>query len=874
MPELKYDGLLEIATGNGRNSKSWKNKKMEWSAFVERVSRTTRTHETVAEYAAAIKSRQDELKDVGGFVGGIVSGGKRGKNNILCRQLVTLDIDHAGPGVWDEFTMVSNGAALVYSTHKHTPAAPRLRLIVPLDREVGPDEYEAIARRIAGDIGIEIFDITTFQPSRLMFWPSTSKDGVYEFQYQDGPFWEADKILSTYHDWRDSTEWPISIRHNKVIDRNIKKQGDPLEKQGVVGAFCRTYSIADAIDTFLSDVYSPCDVEDRYTYREGSTSGGLVVYEEKYTFSHHGTDPTSMKLCNAFDLVRIHKFGIRDEDAREGTPGNKLPSYVAMVEYATKDKAVRRQLGTERLAEASADFADVDDGDTVLGKWGVSAGGEISGMGGAAQGAATSEDDASEDDMLGISGGCAGGGGIAGNMGTEPEYPDDVAPDLGPVNPDWITDLDVDKKGNYFSTLDNVVIILENDPVFRGKLAFNTFDQREAVRGKLAFRNSGNTSAYLTDRDLAGIKHYIERTYSITVGLKVEDALKIVMEKNQFHPIKQFLEKQRWDGRARVDTLLVDYLGVTDSPYSRAIIRKALCAAVARIYTPGCKFDYALTLIGKQGIKKSTLIDKLGGKWFSDSFTTMQGKEAYEQLQGAWLIEIAELAGMKKADIETVKHFITKRKDRYRVSYGRRVEDFPRQCVFFPTTNDRTPLKDNTGGRRFWPAVCDAAKACRDASKDLTRYEVGQIWAEVVVRWKAGELLYLSPELEAVAYELQADHTEGDERAGLVRIYLDTLLPDGWDGMTTYERRGWLAATDKEITEAGAGKHERTKVCALEIYAELFGGRLENVSKHSTREIREVLDSIPGWQAHKTKVRFTDFGVQKGYYRVPKIELL
>ncbi len=300
---------------------------MLWSDFVKKISTTHRTAETHTEYLTAKKVRQDEIKDIGGFVGGYISGGRRKAGSILHRQLVTLDIDFGKSDIWDDFKMLYSNAAAIYSTHKHSPEAPRYRLIIPLNREVAVDEYMAISRRIAGSLGIENFDHTTFQPSRLMYWPSTSKDGEYFFDHQDEQWLDVDETLASYRDWTDTSEWPVSIREGTIVNKAIQKQGDPLEKTGIIGAFCRTYDIHEAIDTFLSDVYDPCDIEDRYSYKEGSTAAGLVVYEDKYTYSHHGTDPTSGKLCNAFDLVRIHKFGLRDEDVQEGTPGNRLPSY-------------------------------------------------------------------------------------------------------------------------------------------------------------------------------------------------------------------------------------------------------------------------------------------------------------------------------------------------------------------------------------------------------------------------------------------------------------------------------------------------------------------------------------------------------------------
>ncbi|MBS1988739.1 hypothetical protein JST56_07175 [Candidatus Dependentiae bacterium] len=796
--ELTHDGSIDIATGRSRKELHWKNKETLWSELIDKLSTTHYTAETHAEYVASKKQRQDEIKDIGGFVGGYLSSGRRKQGNVLHRQLVTLDIDFARPGIWDDFMLLYDCAAVVYSTHKHTSVNPRLRLILPLDRAVQPDEYVAISRRIAGDLGIEYFDHTTFEPSRLMYWPSTSKDGEYFFEYQDGPWISADALLKTYHNWRDSSEWPVSEKYNTIIQNAIKKQGDPLEKSGVIGAFCRTYSIEEAIETFLADEYTPCAVEGRYTYKHGSTSAGLVIYEHKYAYSHHGTDPVSGKLCNSFDLVRLHKYGLKDEDAREGTPGNKLPSYTAMVEFAAKDPEVRKLLGAERLAEAHQDFITVED---------------------------------------------------------ETEEP---------VSDEWLAKLDVDKKGNFRSTINNIVLILENDGVLKGKLALNTFEQREVFLKNLPWRKITPVTKYMTDKDDAGIRHYIETAYSVSGIQKVKDAIDMVMMRNSFHPVRDYLDGLQWDGLHRLDTLLIDYLGADSSDYVKAVTRKALVAAVARIYKPGIKYDYVLTLVGKQGIGKSSIIKKLGKDWYSDSFGSIQGKEAFEQIQGVWLVEIGELAGLRKADLETVKHFISKQEDRYRVAYGRRIENFPRQCVFFATTNNRDFLRDPTGNRRFWPVDTLVQEPVKNVFTDLTPKEVSQLWAEAVALYKAGEPLFLDEKLEAEAFSIQQDHSEKDERVGAIQRYLDMLVPDNWEDMTLYERRAFMAGDDLQAE----GIRMRGQVCVAEIWCELLRGDSKDMTVNNTKYIHEIMQNMEGWARAKSNRRFKFYGPQRAYYRV------
>ena len=312
------------------------------------------------------RPQQDNIKDVGGFVGGTLKGGRRKADAVVWRQVLTLDADFVQGDLWASIEILCNYGCAIYSTHKHSPENPRLRLVVPLARPVTPDEYPAIGRRVAADLGIDQFDDTTYEPHRLMYWASTAADGEFIFRYQDEPWLDPDEILTRYPDWRDPSFWPESSRVQQKRRKLADKQGDPLEKPGVIGAFCRTYAIEESIDTFLSDVYEECG-EGRYTYIPGSTAGGLVVYDNgKFVYSHHGTDPIGGKLVNSFDLVRIHKYGELDEDAEPGTPTVKLPSYLARQEFCLADEQVRVTMGTEKLASAQDDFEVVEDTEAWL----------------------------------------------------------------------------------------------------------------------------------------------------------------------------------------------------------------------------------------------------------------------------------------------------------------------------------------------------------------------------------------------------------------------------------------------------------------------------------------------------------------------------
>ena len=361
LKKIENEGMIILATGKSRKETHWKNKNMLYSELVEKLRVTTRTPETYEEYKKMSKVERDNIKDVGGFVGGSLKNGRRKAENVQSRTLLTLDLDYVTDiNIWSTIESLWKFSIVMYSTHSHSPEKPRLRLVIPLSRPVLPDEYQAIARMLANDLGIDQFDDTTYEPFRLMYWPSTSSDGEYVFKVQDLAWLNPDDVLAKYtFGWQDVSYWPESSRARAKLISAIKKQEDPLLKENIVGDFCRTYSISEAIGEFLGDVYTAGADDTRYTFVDGSTAGGVVVYEDKFSFSHHGTDPTSGILCNAFDLVRIHKFGHLDETAEQvGTDKNKK-SYLAMAEFAVKDEKVMKNI-------LKNDFTVTDSSDTQI----------------------------------------------------------------------------------------------------------------------------------------------------------------------------------------------------------------------------------------------------------------------------------------------------------------------------------------------------------------------------------------------------------------------------------------------------------------------------------------------------------------------------
>lgn len=785
--------MIHLSTGNSRMEKKWNLAELELSDFRERISTTRRTSETVEQYRKMSKAQQDTIKDVGGFVLGTLKGGRRKKDTVLTRSGLTLDMDYGTPDIMDEIEMFFDFHCMIYSTHKHTPEKPRLRLIIPLSREVTPDEYGAVARKVAEEIGIELFDDTTYEPSRLMYWPSTSADGEFVFREIEGKVLDPDAVLAKYKDWRNTAEWPVSKRQQTIVQRNIQKQANPLEKPGIVGAFCRTYSIRDAIDTFLQDTYKHSAMPGRYDYIPADSQAGVVIYEDRFAYSHHATDPACGKLMNAFDVVRLHRFGDLDAKADPDGDPSKLPSFKAMQEFAVQDEAVRIQLGKEREQLAQSEFNTEDD-------------------------------------------------------------------------ENWQTALELDKQGKVKDTMANIAAIVSHDENLKS-IVYNEFKGCIDVIGPLPWKQ---VKPGFNDSDVANAKLYFERVYGIWSPTKFKDALlAVVAAERIYHPIKNYFAGLNWDGVPRLDSLLIDYCGAEDNPYTRAVTRKTLCAAVARVYEPGRKFDSILVLSGPQGIGKSTFFAKLGGAWYSDSLaiSDMKDKTAAEKLQGYWILELGELAGIKKVDVETVKSFVTRVDDKYRQAYGMVVESHPRSCIIVGTTNSESGfLRDITGNRRFWPV--QVSEHGSHHPWDLE--EIDQVWAEAIQAYKDGESLFLSGEVAQMAYAKQQEAMESDDREGLVQDYLDRLLPENWDNMDLYQRRTFLSGGEFGDTPI-EGTVRRERVCIMEIWCECFGKERQNLRKADSYELEGILNKVGGWERYagnaSGKMRISGYGIQRAFIR-------
>lgn len=813
---MKNDRKIVISVGDSRKSMNWQRQELNYSAFIEKLRYPTRSPETLADYLKFPKTKQDQLKDVGGFVGGALKSNRRKAYNVAFRDLVTLDFDNISSGMTQEVVkrvMVLGCNYVIYSTRKHAEYKPRLRIILPTDRALNVDEYEPVARKIAELIGIEMADPTTFEPSRLMYWPSCSSDSEYVFKYEDKPFISVDGILARYNDWKDIASWPqvpgVDINHRRLLTR----QEDPTSKKGLIGAFCRTYDIYTAMVAFIPKAYDRTDSDDRFTYLNGSTTGGAVVYQDGlFLYSHHATDPCGGQLVNAWDLVRLHKFAHLDEEAKEGTPTVTLPSTTAMKELAKGDAAVVGLMNSERQDEASGFFEAIGQQPVI-------------------------------------------------DAGNSLEEDEDF---------NWHDLLVPDNQGNYEKSIANIVTILNFDPNFKGKIFVDEFANRGMVELPLPWED-GEGYRMWNDFDDAQLTLRLEKEYGITGKDKIENAIKVVGFNNRRNAVKEYMQSRKWDGEERIKYLLRDYLGAEQSIYTEEIMRKALVAAIARaISNKGVKFDYMVVFKGRQGIGKSTFLSKLGMEWFSDSLYSFEGKEAAELIQGTLINEVGELSAMTKTETEIVKQFLSKTHDIYREAYGKRTNKYPRRCIFFGSTNSDEFLKDVTGNRRFWPVSVGVLPPQKCIFDDLDEHEISQIWGEAFYYYMLGEIVgKLSDESEEIALSMQDEFKETDPKEGAISEFLNRKIPKNWYEMDLASQRAFFNGTFK--TGEDLELVEREKVCVAEVWMVCFGGDIKYLRRRESNELTNILTGMRGWIRNRNPRHYGNFGKQKGFEKTKVI---
>lgn len=874
MPKSKFASqLIGIAEGRAISLGKAKNRRIAWSAFGKELSQPQRTQERQKQFFKLPIEEQDKLKSIGGWLlGGEIDGDRRKRAAIKQRDLITFDCDEISPELVEEIRMGVNPICkfefFAHSTRKHQASKPRVRFFLLTSTPVKPEQYDAVSRILAEKIDptMDSVDDVSFRLAQMMFKPTVSKDQDYLFWHNPGERVDPQNVLDTFRlDWRDYTNLPYSDARGQRR-KTADKAEDPTIKRGPVGAFCRAYSVEEAMEEFIPDIYLPGDTsgaKPRYSYADGTTSNGVVVEDDGlFIYSHHGSDPCGETLVNAFDMVRIHRFDHLDEKKKEGSAPNHWPSYKAMVDLISDNDLVKAELLADRV-DVDEMFDDIRDDDEIAAEL-------------------ASEGDHDVDD----------------------EIADILAPARSETLPDlkvhkrppkpaknWPQkELELDQNGAIKSTIPNLATIIGNDPRMWGAIGRNMFTNkiatRRSIQTKLKMvpeiivedRENGEDWTDLHDVTVKAILEAASGQKKPGWGIKaargdVQDAILLVGQKWRYHPVIEYYEGLKWDGEERVERLFVDYLGCKDNDYHRQTARLFMLAAVARVYNPGHKWDHAPILQGDQGIRKSTFIVSLFSRAWAGELTAHMAtnKDAVEQMLGRQCLELPELATMRKAESEDVKAFMTYTEDRVRLAYDRRMSAFKRQCVFMGTTNAEEYLKDPTGNRRFWPIHVLVSLI----DTELLSENRDQLWAEAVHLWRkeaeaAGGYkrikLMLSGEALLTAKELQEDAREensAEATAEQIKAWLDEEMP-----LSQFVADPGDVTSELDSFE-GEPIVRRTATIPRQVAVEGLGIPVERMTQNKLMDatIGNSMLHVEGWRKTGTRRVFGTFGRGRTYVR-------
>ena len=884
--------IIHFSRGRKQNLGKVKNLTVGLPAFIELFKIPLQTPETFAEYLKMTDAQQSALKQLNGFFyRSQVTGGRRVKGAAKPADIATLDFDHATVGFLNRIKkgLILRGIKfIVHSTRRHTPESPRLRMIVFLKTPVNNDIYGAVSRILAFSIDpeMEMIDLVSFRTEQMMYMPTISSNIKYEFYESPGSKlldWEVmlEDFSNENGDWTDLDNLPKAP--GETIRNTADKAENPEDKEGPVGDFCRTWNVIEAIDYFdlpyqAVDEYS---TKPRYTYTGGTTRNGAIVEDDGlFLTSYHGSDPVGGRTVNAWDLVKAHKFGDLDAQEDTDTPMGKRQSWKAMLDLVKEDKNYLRSVMQSNY-DMRAIFDDLDE--ETLGIVHQEVGDGLD----AAQpspgrptsderpftGESIADDGVLDKDALDI-------------LGVIPRDDDDfdilglseiprrsetaIVRVLPPVEDGWFTKLEWSGQ-QILNSLPNITSILQNDLRLRGCIEYNDFRRTIVTRKALKTKLPMVPKVEIKDKVHGDMWNDTMTTYARTLletangkgnagyGMRVSDrdingAINTTAMRWRFHPIKDAIEGHVWDGIERAETLFIDFLGCPDTPYTRAVCRTWLLAAVTRIYEPGHKFDFVPILEGAQGIRKSTFIRTLS-LGFAGNLTASfhDSNKLIEQITGRWIIEIPELGNMGRSVIEDAKAFFSMTETTLRLAWEKRADEYKRQCVFMGSTNKENYLTDTTGNRRFWPIKVMAEQI------DTERLEavMPQVWAEVLVMYHAareaqphGDLpLYLTgAEAQAEASDNQSQRQQDDDAtvwAGMIEDFLNTPFK------TTPESKSWLFI-------------ERT--CYLQIMKEVLELRTIQQPKGLYETIKRTMGLI-GWELGEKTVRLPVYGPQKAFVR-------
>ena len=838
------DRLLKVSFGRTVREPRMSLKRVKIDDLRRKLLLENRTSETVAEYKKSPKEQRDAIKDVGHYVLGRFKDDVRKKTGLESVEGITLDLDHIPEDMdWRSAIMKAYGKYdfVCHTSHSHTPEAPKLRLVFIAIKSISLEEYEPAARALADLLDINVFDNTTFQFGRVMHLASSPKDGEFIAFHNPGKLVSADELLETYFDWQDVSEWPVRDDVNPLHLGHRKAAEDPTTKKGLVGAFCREFTVRAAIEKFIPDVYVPGATENRYSYTGGSKSNGAVVYDDKFLFSFHETDPCGGRAVNAFDMVRMHVYGKLDDKATEGTPVTRLPSFDAMSELCKGIDGIRADLIASRRPVEFEDLGDDGTMDLAVAERPIR---DVVAM--------PDEDPLGMYDFDEIA---------LIRQGYQPAMffdptPKSTEPKDQTDEPEWFIRLIKSMKtvGKEEAidrgSLDNLVKILRHDRALKETIQFNGLTRcivlRVNFRGfHVAHRVNGEV---WNDRMTTAVKLYIEQNYGVVFSTSMlEEALPLVAMEREFHPVLELFKRPqyKWDGVERLKTFLTRICGVEQSEYASEVGSLFFRQLASRVMSPGVKADHMLILEGDQGLGKSRLSQVLSMGFFTDSMTFgMDEKQIIEMSRnGVLLAEVAELNATSRAGAEHNKHFITRTFDRARAAYGRHSETVARQFCLMGTTNGTDYLSDPTGNRRYLPV------ACATIDLETARAEVVQLWAEAFDQVKRGIPNYLvSSGAKEKAVVEQSARCFDDEIVEKLTRFLEIRIPAYYFDNGMHLDEGLIGGETFAIVPEDE-LVSRRYTTRRELWQRGLGMPGRDFTRAASQKIMSAMTQIPEWGA-------------------------
>lgn len=715
-----------------------------WEKLVDRFREPTVTQEKFAEYVNFSDQRQKQLKGTAGwFMRTTLDKGKRNKSSIEPGNILTLDMDYVSPAFYEKLKAgkVLRGTLLFWhTTRSHTPEKPKVRMVIRTKQRVGKERFGAVTRILSAKIGISFIDKVSARMAQMMYMPTVSKDmkSHFGFYEQGGNPLDVDKLVG---DWEEDNESSTNISAlplfpgEKQLRHIQEKAEDPLTKEGMVGDFCRAWSISELIEGKvldsgkhvegpLAEMYEIVEwqegVPTRATYLHGTSSHGAVIYDDKFMYSHHGSDPAQEQLCNAYDLARIHLFGDEDKLDDEETPIMKRPSAKAMTEWLKDDDFYKEQRINSRY-DFDAMFSDA----------GIEEEPEPE----------IPEKEEDEDDSDWFR-----------KLEESGLYEEEEREWAEKPPKNWVaTELNLTQAGDIRSDTNNIAVICKNDARLFRKIGFNEFTQEVVILDDIRTKNphvkpiickdrvNGDPWVAAYDNKLHALLSAPNGQGKTGYGIKAAEGdlfrgLKVAAEANSFHPIKEFLKKCNAehpdDGTDYIRDFPSKYLLTADDAYHREAFANMLIGSVARVHEPGCKFDYMLILQGEQGTGKSTFVEMLYGAYFMVMDADLHDRRACaEQTMGSWGMEMGELDKLKKAEVTAAKAFLSRTDDTVRLAYDRSNTKLLRQTVFWGTSNEDTPLRDRSGNRRYWPFKIGLTRNRKLAFDEVAEI-IPKMWAQ------------------------------------------------------------------------------------------------------------------------------------------------